>query len=227
MHNLTTLALTGLLACVCFIAPTAAPTSAEVVYFASGGVLPIAQHRIEDGEVVLELRGGGEVRCDPALIDRIELDPSPRTGSETPESLVSTVATEPSGRMLARPYGVLIQQASDAHGVNSYLIHALIEVESQYKASAQSPMGAMGLMQLMPALAAEYAVHDPFDPPSNIDAGTRHLRTLIDKFGIAGALAAYNAGEGPVRRFEGIPPFPETHYYVNRIMDLVDANQSD
>ena len=66
-----------------------------------------------------------------------------------------------------------------------------------------------------------------FDPPSNIDAGTRHLRTLIDRYGIADALAAYNAGEGSVRRFDGIPPFPETYNYVNRIMDLVDANQSD
>ena len=85
----------------------------------------------------------------------------------------------------------------------------------------------MGLMQLMPALVAEYSVRDPYDPPSNIDAGTHHLRVLIDKFGIVGGLAAYNAGEGPVRRFDGVPPFPETRRYVNRIMDLVDANQSD
>ncbi len=227
MRGLTTLALVGLLASVCFVVPAAAPTSAEVVYFASGGVLAIAQHRLEDGEVVLELRSGGEIRCDPALITRIELDPSPRRWNEAATELELTVAEGPSARMLARPYGVLIQQAAEAYGVNPYLLHALIEVESQYEASAQSPMGAMGLMQLMPALATEYAVHDPFDPPSNIDAGTRHLRTLIDKFGIAGALAAYNAGEGSVRRFEGMPPFPETHRYVNRIMDLVDANQSD
>ncbi len=227
MRGLTTLALGGLLASVCFVVPAAAPTSSEVVYFASGGVLPIAQHRLEDGEVVLELRGGGEIRCDPALIARIELDRSPRLGDESATEPESTFAEGPSGRMLARPYGVLIQQAAEAHGVNPYLLHALIEVESQYEASAQSPMGAMGLMQLMPVLAAEYAVHDPFDPPSNIDAGTRHLRTLIDKFGITGALAAYNAGEGSVRRFEGMPPFPETHRYVNRVMDLVDANQSD
>ena len=227
MHGLTTAAVTGLLAVLCFVVPTAAPTSSEVVYFASGEVLPIAQHRIEDGEVVLELRAGGEVRWDPALIARIELDRSPRRGPDRPVELESIVAEERSGRMLARPYGALIQQASEAHGVNPYLLHALIEVESQYNASAESPIGAMGLMQLMPALAAEYAVHDPFDPPSNIDAGTRHLRTLIDRYGIADALAAYNAGEGSVRRFDGIPPFPETYNYVNRIMDLVDANQSD
>ena len=226
MHGLATAAVTGLLAALCFVAPTAAPTSSEVVYFASGEVLPIAQHRIDGGEVVLELRGGGEVWCDPAVIARIELDRSPRRGPD-PVELESISAEEPSGRMLARPYGTLIQQAAQDHGVNPYLLHALIEVESQYKASAQSPMGAMGLMQLMPALAAEYAVHDPFDPPSNIDAGTRHLRTLIDRYGIADALAAYNAGEGSVRRFDGIPPFPETYNYVNRIMDLVDANQSD
>ena len=227
MHGLTTAAVTGLLAVLCFVVPTAAPTSSEVVYFVSGEVLPIAQHRIEDGEVVLELRGVGEVRWDPALIARIELDRSPRRGPDRPVELESIVAEERSGRMLARPYGALIQQASEAHGVNLYLLHALIEVESQYKGSAESRIGAMGLMQLMPALAAEYAVHDPFDPPSNIDAGTRHLRTLIDRYGIADALAAYNAGEGSVRRFDGIPPFPETYNYVNRIMDLVDANQSD
>ena len=227
VHSLTPPAVTGLVAVLCFVVPTVAPTSSEVVYFASGEVLPIAQHWIEDGEVVLKLRGGGEVRWDPALIARIELDRSPRRRPDGPVELQSIVPEEPSGRMLARPYGALIQKAAQDHGVNPYLLHALIEVESRYKASAESPKGAMGLMQLMPALAAEYAVHDPFDPPSNIDAGTRHLRTLIDRYGIADALAAYNAGEGSVRRFDGIPPFPETYKYVNRIMDLVDANQSD
>ena len=128
-------------------------------------------------------------------------------------------------RMLARPYGVLIREASERYDVDQYLIHALIEAESGYDPTAQSGRGAMGLMQLMPALAAQYAVHDPYDPASNIDAGTRHLGRLINRFGIAGALAAYNAGEGSVRKFGGPPPFPETRRYVSKILDLVDANQ--
>ena len=79
----------------------------------------------------------------------------------------------------------------------------------------------------MPALAGQYAVADPNDPAQNIDAGTRHLRRLIDKFGIVGALAAYNAGEGSVWKFDGIPPFPEPRRYVARVMDLVETNQGD
>ena len=85
----------------------------------------------------------------------------------------------------------------------------------------------MGLMQLMPSVAEEYSLADPYDPAGNIDAGARHLRRLIDRYGTASALAAYNAGEEPVRRFNGIPPYPETRQYVERVMDLVDANQND
>ena len=109
--------------------------------------------------------------------------------------------------------------------MDPYLIHAIIEVESSYNATAKSHRGAMGLMQLMPALAAEYSVENPYDPPTNIDTGTRHLGQLIERYGIAGGLAAYNAGEGSVRRFGGVPPYPETRHYVSRVLDLVDANQ--
>ena len=99
-------------------------------------------------------------------------------------------------------------------------MYALIEVESGYRPDAASPRGAMGLMQLMPGTADRYAVLDPFDPAANIDAGTRHLRTLLDEFGTRGALAAYNAGEGPVRQFDGIPPYSETRKYVSRVLDI-------
>ena len=85
----------------------------------------------------------------------------------------------------------------------------------------------MGLMQLMPELASDYGLSDPYDPAKNIDVGTRHLRNLIDKYGISGALAAYNAGEGSVIKFNGIPPFPETRLYVERVMELVGVNQGD
>ena len=225
MSRLETAALAGFLAVICFGTPAAAPTGFEQVHFASGRVMPIAGHHIDGAAIVLELRGGGSVRCDPLLIDRIELDGTPRS---EPELVAAVSPTRTSGlRMLERPYGALIQGAAKRHGVDQYLIHALIEAESGYRQMAVSHRGAMGLMQLMPVLAAEYAVADPYDPTENIEAGTRHLHRLIDKYGIAGALAAYNAGEGSVRKFDGIPPFPETHQYVARVMDLVEANQGD
>jgi soluble lytic murein transglycosylase-like protein len=86
-----------------------------------------------------------------------------------------------------------------------------------------SPKGAMGLMQLMPATARQYAVIDPFDPVQNLAAGLQHLRGLLDRFGKGReslALAAYNAGEAAVSRYGGIPPFRETQNYVRRILSL-------
>jgi soluble lytic murein transglycosylase-like protein len=96
-------------------------------------------------------------------------------------------------------------------------------VESNYESRAVSPKGAMGLMQLMPATARQYALVDPFDPAQNLDAGLRHLRGLLDRYGKGReslALAAYNAGEGAVTRYRGIPPFRETQDYVRRILTL-------
>jgi len=79
----------------------------------------------------------------------------------------------------------------------------------------------MGLMQLMPATAREYRARHLYDPSSNIDVGTRHLGTLLAKFELPLALAAYNAGEAAVRRFGGIPPYAETQVYVARILELL------
>ena len=76
----------------------------------------------------------------------------------------------------------------------------------------------MGLMQLMPATARQYAVADPYDPQANIEAGIRHLKSLLDRFDVPLALAAYNAGEGTVRRYGGMPPYRETRSYVSRIL---------
>jgi soluble lytic murein transglycosylase-like protein len=78
----------------------------------------------------------------------------------------------------------------------------------------------MGLMQLMPATARAYKVRNPYDPTANIGAGVRHLKGLIDKWGVELALAAYNAGEGAVKKFNGIPPYRETRNYVSRILSL-------
>jgi soluble lytic murein transglycosylase-like protein len=80
----------------------------------------------------------------------------------------------------------------------------------------------MGLMQLMPATARRYAVADPYDPAANIEAGIKHLKSLLQRLPVALALAAYNAGEAAVQRSNGIPPYPETRNYVSRILTLAN-----
>lgn len=208
-------------ALVLLVHPAAAPVTSEAVFFASGQVMPIAEHRIEGRNVVLSLKGGGEVFFDAALIERIE--PSVVYHIPPPEPAdVPELGPEP---LPAKPYAALIQSASERHDVTADLLHALIEVESRYQPDAESPRGAMGLMQLMPATAARYEVLDPFDPGANVDAGTQYLRELLDKFGMRGGLAAYNAGEGPVRKFHGVPPYPETRQYVERILALLEISR--
>jgi soluble lytic murein transglycosylase-like protein len=105
--------------------------------------------------------------------------------------------------------------------VDVKLVRAVIEVESGYQERARSPKGAMGLMQLMPTTARQYAVADPYDPASNIEAGIKHLRSLLDRFPVRLALAAYNAGEAAVERFRGVPPYPETRDYIARVLQLI------
>ena len=147
-------------------------------------------------------------------MDRLETDPAGESAR------VRKVRVRP--LISARPYASIIEQASERHGVDSRLVHALIEVESGYRPDVTSPKGAAGLMQLMPATVRHYAVGDPFDPEANVNAGTHYLRRLLDEFGLRGALAAYNAGEGAVRRFDGVPPYSETRRYVSRVLALVD-----
>ena len=213
--------LGGCLACVFLVHPAAAPVTSEVVHFASGRVLPIAEHRIDGETVVLSLKGGGEVFFDAALIDRIE----PSLSYPAPPEQAEPPILQPR-QLASRPYAALVASASERHDVAADLLHAVIEVESGYQPDAQSPRGAMGLMQLMPATAARYEVEDPFDPSANVDAGAQYLRELLDKFGMRDGLAAYNAGEHPVRKFQGIPPYPETHRYVERILELVEASKA-
>ena len=118
------------------------------------------------------------------------------------------------------PYGAIIDRVSAEQGVPAKLVRAVIQVESAYQEHARSRKGAMGLMQLMPETAREYALADPYDPAGNIEAGIKHLRSLLERLPTALALAAYNAGEGAVQRFHGIPPYPETQLYVSRILQL-------
>jgi Transglycosylase SLT domain len=191
---------------------------AEIVFFNTGRTLSIKDHRAEDDKLVLTMRGGGEIICDPSVIDRILPDevPYPEPEAEKPVLLVEQTP------LPGVKYGEIIEKISAEQGVSANLVRAVIQVESAYHERARSPKGAMGLMQLMPATARQYAVQDPYDPASNIEAGIKHLKSLLQRLPVALALAAYNAGEDAVQRFHGIPPYRETQDYVSRILRLAN-----
>jgi len=115
-----------------------------------------------------------------------------------------------------------IEQAASRHNVDASLVRAVIKVESNFNPNAVSHKGAMGLMQLMPQMARQLKVTNPFDPQQNVDAGVRHLKQLMESYGgdVKLTLAAYNAGQGAVARSAGVPRFAETRLYVKRITQL-------
>jgi soluble lytic murein transglycosylase-like protein len=202
---------------VAFAVLIAAPAAGEIIVLSSGRTLSVKGHRFEGDTIVLTLRTGGEVTCDKTIVEKVLPDevpyPEPRAAAEED-------GEESSQNLESTPYGEIIAAVSEAHGVDPMLVKALIQVESNYKPRARSPRGAMGLMQLMPSTAREYKVRNPFDPKANIEAGIKHLKGLIDRFGVELALAAYNAGEGAVVKFNGVPPYRETRNYVSKILSL-------
>jgi len=113
----------------------------------------------------------------------------------------------------------LVRQAGRRHSVDPKLIHAVIRQESNYNPFAVSSKGAFGLMQLMPVTAERFGVKDIFDPAENVDGGVKFLRHLLDRYDgdHSRTLAAYNAGEAAVERYQGIPPYPETEDFVKRV----------
>lgn len=206
---------------LCLILLTPAAALADLVTLRGGRVLNVAAVGYEGNEVVLTLRTGGQMRAPKDFVIDVRPDEVPWPEPEpepTPVPDTPVVVSEtPDGLRL------LIDRMAAEHGVDARLAHALVQVESNYQPNAVSPKGAMGLMQLMPATARQYAIADPFDPVQNLTAGLRHLRGLLDRYGRGKeslALAAYNAGEGAVSRYKGIPPYRETQNYVQRILSL-------
>ena len=116
----------------------------------------------------------------------------------------------------------LITTIGETEGVDPRFIHAVIWQESKYQQRARSHVGAQGLMQLMPATARRFGCNDPHDPAENIAAGTKYLSWLLKRFdgNVELALAGYNAGEGSVDKYNGIPPYRETQNYVRIITTL-------
>ncbi len=124
-------------------------------------------------------------------------------------------------RLFHEKYADEIDRASFDHDVDPALVRAVIHAESAFNPYAVSPKGAQGLMQLMPATARMLGVRNSFSPESNIYGGTKYLAQLLKRFkNEAHAIAAYNAGEVPVTRYNGVPPYSETREYVRRVLKL-------
>jgi hypothetical protein len=197
---------------------------AEIVILSSGRTLSAKSHRVEGDSIVLQMRNGGEVTCNKSLIDKIVPDEVPYP---EPQPLVEEAPVQPAGDvpglapLTMGPYEEIIASMAETHGVDPMLVRALIRVESGDQPAARSNKGAMGLMQLMPSTARLYKVRNPYDPKANIAAGVQHLKSLLDRYATVDlALAAYNAGEAAVKKFNGIPPYRETRDYVSRILAL-------
>ena len=138
---------------------------------------------------------------------------------DVPTATSGVRATRPALANRALQFEPLIARYAAAHDVRPDLVRAVIQAESAFNPAALSHKGAMGLMQLMPATAAELGVTDPYDPAQNIRGGVTYLRRLLDQFdgNEELALAAYNAGPGAVNRYGAVPPFSETRNYIKRI----------
>jgi soluble lytic murein transglycosylase-like protein len=127
-----------------------------------------------------------------------------------------------SNKLFTAAYSSIIGEASRAHRVSPSLIRAVIHAESAFNPYAVSPKGARGLMQLIPDTARRFSVKNSFDPKENIYGGSKYLSWLLRRYGgnLKYAVAAYNAGEGSVDKYRGVPPYSETQNYVLKVLDL-------
>jgi soluble lytic murein transglycosylase-like protein len=183
----------------------------EYAVLASGSRLHVDRHETSGGKVRL-YNADGYIEMDAAAVWGYEAEeyvpPAPAPAPATP-----TPAAQPAPSPVQ-----LADAAADKYGLPRRLVRSVISRESDFQPGAVSPKGAIGLMQLMPA-TAEALGADPRDPAQNVDAGTRYLRDLLEKYdgGLWHALAAYNAGPGAVDKYQGVPPYRETIDYVGRI----------
>jgi hypothetical protein len=210
----------------------ALPARAELVVLVDGSVMKVAQFEAEGDLARLTFPEGGRMTMAITRVERVvddevvpEPDPPPAAIEAVAEALNATAVPlrfqEEQAKVPEGPYGPMIFEAARRHSVNPQVVAALIRQESASNPRAVSHKGARGLMQLMPATAQRFGVRKEklYDPQENLEAGVRYLSWLVEQFpdDLSKVLAAYNAGEGAVWRYGGIPPYRETRNYVRRI----------
>ncbi len=184
----------------------------EYAVLANGFTLHVDSHEAAGEMVRLHMSQGTlELPAAQVVEYRQEDYVAPPTPPAAPVPVVSAPAPSPKE---------MVAEAAKRAGLPAGLVQSVAKVESGYRAGAVSPKGAIGIMQLMPATAAALSA-DPHDPRQNVDAGAMHLRELLVKYDgdVVKALAAYNAGSGAVDRYNGLPPYPETQTYVQRVLE--------
>jgi hypothetical protein len=206
-NNWVSMRLLGLLVLFAFVS-----SAGEFAILANGSRLRADRHEAAEGNKVRLYNGPGFIELDSAQVSGFEHvdDPTP-----PPVPAPAPVVEAPKPALSPTE---LAEAAAAKYGIPPALIRSVMAQESAGRTSAVSPKGAIGLMQLMPGTARDLGV-DPYDPVQNVDGGARLLRDLLVKYdhGLWHALAAYNAGEGAVQKYNGVPPYRETVNYVKRI----------
>lgn len=212
----------------------AAPAAAEIAVFTDGRALKVSSYEVSTDRAILGLPSGGTIDVSLDRVERIvddELLVEEEVIAELPGLFPKRSWRFDDGIRMEGPDSILaiVFEASKTHDVDPSLVAAVIRAESNFDSTAVSRKGARGLMQLMPATAKRFGVTNSFDPAQNVHGGTRYLRVLLDRFDGDPelTLAAYNAGEGNVERYDGVPPFRETVDYIQRIARFLSPTSTE
>jgi soluble lytic murein transglycosylase-like protein len=210
---------------LCFVAVALVAQAGEFAVLSNGFRIHADSH-IADGSVIRLQTSQGVIELQASTVAAFEQEDY--AAPVLTPAVVAPVAAPPIAVALTAQE--LITRAAIHAGLPPAIVHSIARAESGYREDAVSPKGAIGLMQLMPKTALELDA-DPRDPEQNADAGARYLRDLLQKYEndphqVSKAVAAYNAGPAAVDKYHGIPPYPETIQYVNRVLKQYQKEQA-